>query len=213
MKFTIIRDPVFVMIIDNFFDDDTKEAIRLEAKNQKYQEATIRRGVDKDMRSNTVSYYDAIYDGKREQSVLLSATAEKFKSQEFQEVMTSCPYPISEFNLTNFHETQVSVYKENQHYKWHIDRFDNYDRMITLVYYFFKEPQMFSGGEICLTNSPICDGEPIEKLYPGKNLINIKPKSNRAIVFSSTIPHCVMPTTALNIEDSRMSANMWIGCK
>jgi len=165
-----------------------------------------------------VIFYDNLYVNtdneydRRRLSVLLNSLKEKFVDHRFRDVLLSMPKPFADFNQTNIHETQVSVYDDCCRYRWHVDRFNNMLRHITMVYYFFKEPKGFKGGEVCFTNSPILEGKTVEKVSRWRrNLIKIKPKNNMAVLFDSTVPHCVFPTQCEDPEYARYSANCWIG--
>lgn len=208
----IFRKPIFHIIFEDFFDREIAKLIRFEAKHQQYEEATTFGGIVKQIRDNNIVYYDNIYKDKRDQSVLLSAFATKFQEDMFKEIMSSCPFPFNEFIHTDYHETQVSTYNKHQRYKWHVDRYENYMRIISLGYYFFKEPKQFKGGEFVLTSSPVCDGKLIEESSLFKNNIKkISLKNNMAIVFDSTVGHQVLPANSKDLEYQRYSAQIWIG--
>jgi len=218
-KITIIRDPVYAIIFDDFFDDDINKDIMKEAiKNQKqFKYGTIGYGdigrSDSKYRTNIVSFYDQIYEGKREDSVLLKNIDKTLQSDEMREILSSSQFPINMYSLTNTHETQVSRYGDEQFYKWHLDNyFGSTSRIITLVYYFNNEPVKFEGGELSLTNSPSFHDKLIEK---NPNILDIEPKNNRAIVFASNTEHSVKPVKnkSYEFEDGRFSANCWIGIK
>jgi len=140
---------------------------------------------------------------------LLSALDGLFINPRFREILSTSPYPICDFTLTGTHETQVSRYGLSQKYNWHQDRFDNVRRHLTLVYYFFKEPKKWSGGELLLTDSPAYEGGLIDK-HP--KLEHITPENNMGVVFSSTVLHKVSKTKTTNkFSDGRFSSNIWIG--
>lgn len=215
MNIKIVRKPVFHIIFRGFFNKESNKEIILEAKRnrKKFQDSIIgkKEKIKKQFRNNLVCYYDEIYN-VREQSVLIRETEKKFQEDKFREVLSSSPYPICDFGLTNVHETQVSRYGNNQKYKWHIDRFDNRLRIISLVYYFFKEPKKWKGGELGLTDSPIYTGIEVEK----NRDIKIKPENNMAVMFGGNVPHCVYPIVEqkrINFGDGRFSANIWVGIK
>jgi len=212
MSVRVISTP-FLLVIEDFLTNVENDLILKEVKDLEGFFTDAGTGnvtkINKDFRSNKVAYYDEIYKGRRLESQLLSSFENRFDDQEFRETLSSCPYPLCDFTTTNYHETQVSRYGDDeQKYKWHIDRFENRARHITLVYYFFKEPKMFTGGEICFTTSPIYSGV---KAIDCED-IKIEPKNNMLVVFSATQPHCVMPTKSSdNFEDGRFSANILVG--
>ncbi len=212
-KIKFIQSPV-CLIFEDFLPKETNKAILEEAISLKdmFKAATIGQGkTDLEYRDNLVLYYDGIFKSKREFSVLLKAFKEKFADIGFREILASSPSPIRDFWYTNFHETQVSRYgnSRGQHYKYHIDNMGSKKRHITMVYYFFKEPKKFSGGEIFLSASPQSRGEIVDKSHKE---IKIIPKNNMCIVFSSYTPHRVLETKSPEkFEDGRFSANVWIG--
>jgi len=212
-KIKIIRKPVFAILFYNFFDNKTNELIRLEAKHLQFSQAKLMTGIDKTFRDNKSVDYDEIYSTKEQKnkSPLISAIQKKFSDSGFVDILASSPYPLSEILAIDSFETSVSTYSENQRYKWHVDRFDASTRLISLVYYFFKEPKKFTGGNLGLTSSPVSKGNTIEEL--NENYLEVKPINNLAVVFGSNTPHCVLPSNVENEEYIRYSANIWIGKK
>lgn len=219
-KITIIRDPVYAIIFDDFFDDDiNKDIIKEAIKNQKqFRYGTVgfndnKPRSDPKYRTNIVAFYDDMYGEKREDSILLKNIDITLKSDEMRQILSSSKFPINMYSLTNTHETQVSRYGDEQFYKWHLDNSSgNTSRLITLVYYFNNEPVKFEGGELSLTNSPSFHDKLIDK---NPNILDIEPKNNRAIVFASNIQHSVKPVKnkSYEFEDGRFSVNCWIGIK
>jgi SM-20-related protein len=214
MIIDIFKDPVPYIVIKDFFPTQINKNIINEVilNESKFSDATIGKGLDKTYRSNMVAYYDIMYDNDRSKSFLLSAIDGKFGlDKDFRELLSSSPYPMCDFPLTNYHETQVSRYGNQEHYDWHIDRMDNITRHITCVYYFFKEPKTWSGGYLHLSDAPIMQKQLIGKYA---KTISIEPENNMAIIFSSTDSHRVEKTISTDIfEDGRFSANIWIGNK
>jgi len=213
MKFEIHREPVNYLVIFDFFTKSQNKLILDEAvKNKKkFSTSTIGKGIDKNYRSNKVAYYDQLYDNDRKKSKLLSSLDLKFKDNEFREILSTSPYPLCDFTMCNFHESQVSRYGSGEKYKWHIDRFDDVKRHISLIYYFFKTPRVFSGGSLALTNSPAFNAKLIDD---EPRIKTITPINNMAVIFSSTVLHSVTPTVALkDFKSGRFSVNVWIGFK
>jgi len=213
LKYKVIYKPVFCIQVDDFFSpkinkDILNEAIKLKAV---YRHAIVGKGKDPKMRNNKVVYYDDIFT-QRDTCVLIKEIRMKFEDVKLREILSSCPYPISDFPLTTTHETQVSRYGDNkQKYNWHIDRFSNLTRHITMVYWFCNDNIKIKGGEIGLTNSPIHDGNMIDT---NAEILKIPYKNNRALFFSSNAAHCVFPTTTnKKFSEGRFSANIWIGFK
>lgn len=211
-KYQVFRNPVFHLVIKDFFPKAINKSILKEAINNKdnFTPGTIGKGFDLVYRSNVVAYYDQIYQYDRSKSFLLSALDGKFQSDsEFRQILATCPMPISDFMMTTTHESQVSRYGNEQHYDWHQDRFADIRRHITLVYYFFEEPKQWTGGDLLFTDSPGFETSLVEK---NPNIKRITPENNMAIVFSSAALHRVESTKSpKEFGKGRFSANIWIG--
>ena len=212
MKVEVFFDPVFHIIIKDIFTDEENKNILDEAVSleDKFVEADVNRGVDKNIRYNDVVYYDPLFKD-RYNSELLTRIDSLFIHPEFNDLLSSSPYPINVFNRTNHHVTQVSRYGNNSKYDWHIDSFDNNDRIITAVYYFNETPKQYIGGELQLTNSPISSGQPV--IYSPK-IKTIIPNNNMLVIFDSHTPYRVLPTQSPEeFNLGRFSVNCWIGIK
>jgi len=211
MRTEVCYKPIPHLIFHNLFTvkqnkEILKETISLKSK---YKNATIGKGIDKTFRNNKVCYYDEVFDEKRNKSKLLTCLDKVFATPRFRETLSSFYYPMTEFLATTKHETQVSRYGSNQKYDWHIDRFGSNTRMITLVYYFYIEPKKWQGGQIEFTDSPIYDGETIDK---NADIKTIEMNNNMGVVFGGSIPHRVKPTSSCkSFKDGRFSVNCWIG--
>ena len=214
MEFEFIYDPVPLIIIRNIFTKKENSEIFAEAiKNKKNFKLGIAIDKNKKFRTNLMIDYDIIYNKDRTKSKLLNLIDKNFKNMKFKEILNSFVFPINLFGQTNFHESQVSRYgNQGQEYKYHQDSFaENNSRMITLVYYFNKEPKKYKGGEIQFTRSPISDGKIFDK---NQTPITITPENNMMVIFNSKVAHTVLPTTSPKTFDSgRFSVNIWVGVK
>lgn len=204
-----------VFIIRNVFPEEENKKIHDEIiKNKdRFGDALVGLSVhpsvvDKKIRSNTVAYYDDIYNGRRMDSPLLSNIDGLFTCKDFSCMMATSPYPLHMFQNTNYHETQVSRYgDDNQHYDWHVDNGNNIQRLVTFVYY--PTDGNWSGGEIELSNTPVWKGKSFSE-----ETLKIKPEKNLGIIFPSNMPHRVLPTkSSKKFEDGRFSVNCWVGIK
>ena len=217
MDVIFMREPVPHLIFYDIFTKKTnekiiEEVISLEDKFEPSGTGGIVRPNLK-MRSNTVLYLDIIYKKTRRESFFLTTIDRLFmENTDFRDILSSSPFPMSDFVRTSVHETQVSRYgDEGQKYDWHIDSFNNNGRKISFVYYFWKEPKEFTGGDIELTDSPIYDGKETEVLNYKNHLTTI-PVNNMAVVFGGAVAHRVSPTTSpKQFDKGRFSANVWIG--
>lgn len=214
MDIEVFFDPVFHIVINNMFEPEVNKKIMDEilSNENEFKGATLASGIVEKYRNNTVAYYDMIYNKNRYDSELLKAIDSSFINPLITDMLASSPYPISEFPLTNYHETQVSRYgDDNQRYIWHIDRLGNSQRQLTLVYYANIEPKKYSGGELQLTNSPIYEDKTV---IDKPEVKTITPKNNMGIIFGATTAHMVLPTKSSDkFEDGRFSVNCWIGRK
>lgn len=213
MDIEIFRNP-FIIKINNCFGDKVERSIFNEAlKNEeKFTSATVVDNgngiVDEDIRKNKSCYYDEIYRSDRSKSQLLESIQGLFSDGRFRSMMLSSPVPFNEFNKTNHHETQVSRYGDNEDfYTWHVDSLDNSQRKITFVYYFGDNE--FSGGELQFSNSPLVNGELIEKKH---NTYTFKPVKDTGFIFSANLAHTVLPTKSpTEFKKGRFSVNCWVG--
>lgn len=212
MRYEFTYEPVPLIIIrDVFTKKENKEILDETIKNKKnFSHAVTGEGKHSDFRSNSVAYYDNIYLIDRNKSKLLSKLDNLFQDDEFKEVLSSAQFPINQFPLSNYHETQVSRYGDNgQKYNYHIDAFSDTKRELTMVYYFHEGPKKYKGGEILFTKSPIHKGKPMDI---NEEPVIIKPENNMAVIFGAKIPHMVNPTKSPKaFNKGRFSVNCWIG--
>ena len=211
MEFEFIYDPVQLIIIRDIFTKKENAEIFTEAiKNKNNFKLAVTTGNKENFRSNISSDYDILYIKDRIKSKLLTLIDRTFKNEKFTEVLSSFVFPINSLDVTNYHETEVSRYgDQGQQYKYHTDY--NGNRLITLVYYFHKEPKKYKGGEIQFTRSPISNGKILDK---NETPINITPENNMMVIFGSKVAHTVLPTTSpKTFDNGRFSVNIWIGVR
>lgn len=74
------------------------------------------------------------------------------------------------------------------------------DRVLSLVYYFHRQPQGFSAGELAVY--PFGGGDPVL----------IEPRDNRLVAFAAMTPHEVLPVSCPSgrFEDYRFAVNCWL---
>ena len=215
IKIDFYKDPT-VIRIKNVFPTNVSNKIFQEVLKNKNNFVEARVGNletnrrNEKIRNNKSMYYDKVYDGKREKSILLSSISKLFTDSGFVDMMNSSPDPFNKFQFTNTHETQVSRYGDSgQRYSFHVDFIGDSRRLITFVYYFGGEK--FKGGEIEFIDSPISMGKPLVK---DANTLKIRPKPNEGYIFSSSLAHRVNETISPKIfKDGRFSVNCWIGVK
>jgi SM-20-related protein len=77
------------------------------------------------------------------------------------------------------------------------------DRMVSGVYYFFREPKRFTGGQLRL-HAFVAAGE-------AEQCVDVKPAQNSLVVFPSFASHEVTRVScpSRRFEDSRFAVNCW----
>jgi SM-20-related protein len=113
------------------------------------------------------------------------------------------PVPIDKM------EADMVAYRDGGFVRPHIDTAagenrEASDRMLTMVYYFHREPKGFSGGALRLhpPSRPPDDAPQFSEVVPSQNSI---------IAFAAWAPHEVMPVSVPSgrFEDGRFAINFW----
>ena len=141
---------------------------------------------------------------------------DRFHAVVEQRVLALVPDLIDQLGLSPFTpvgvETQIAAHGEGAFFGRHIDLFTRNggnketDRLISLVYYFYKEPRAFSGGLLRLFPLPGVAGR------PGEEAIDVVPEQDAAVAFSSWMPHEVLPVSCPSgrFSESRFAINCWV---
>lgn len=225
MKITVVKEPIWHVIIDEAFGTEKNKEIftYILSLEEAFSQATVKddSGINKDKsyRNNLSLMLDNLYDcsgewekrkDSRKQSPLLGAIDGFMESQIMHNFFSSAPLPFYMFLKMNTWETQVSRYGKKNFYNWHVDNIhDENKRIISLVYYFFEEPKSFIGGELMLTDG--CLLEHKELIGETKRAF-IEPKNDRLVIFSSNALHCVKNVEAPDeFRKGRFSVNVWAG--
>ena len=124
------------------------------------------------------------------------------------------PYILRVFNLASFPigeiEMQLTAHNDGHYFKPHPDNGceQTRGREVTYVYYFYREPKAFSGGELRLYDGRMENGAYV----PAESFNLIEPRNNRLIVFPSRCQHEVFPIQCATgaFADSRFTVNGWI---
>jgi Rps23 Pro-64 3,4-dihydroxylase Tpa1-like proline 4-hydroxylase len=76
-------------------------------------------------------------------------------------------------------------------------------RTVSGVYYFYRQPKAFDGGELRLY------------AFGEEAFVDIEPSENAFVAFPSFAAHEVLPVTCPSgaFEDSRFSVNCWLHCE
>lgn len=113
-------------------------------------------------------------------------------------------FPVSHF------EIQLTATSDGQFFRQHKD--DDSDtvrtRMLTFVYYFYREPKAFSGGALQLYDAEL---DPQGKVTAGAHQF-VQPMQNQIVFFPSDCLHEVLPVECPSHEfaDSRFTVNGWV---
>ncbi|MDJ0557301.1 MAG: 2OG-Fe(II) oxygenase [Microcoleaceae cyanobacterium MO_207.B10] len=107
-------------------------------------------------------------------------------------------------------EAQVTAHNHGHYYHSHNDNGmpEVAKREITYVYYFYREPKQFSGGELVLYDEKIENNEYIK----ADSSKIVEPTNNSIIFFPSHYWHEVLPVNcpSRNFADSRFTINGWV---
>lgn len=102
-------------------------------------------------------------------------------------------------------EIELVATRDGGHFIRHIDTLTQVpetttDRIVSAVYYFHREPRVFSGGELILHG------------IGGDEMKPIEPRHDRLVVFTSIAPHEVAGTQVPGdaFSDARFSINCWL---
>jgi Rps23 Pro-64 3,4-dihydroxylase Tpa1-like proline 4-hydroxylase len=114
------------------------------------------------------------------------------------------PFPLSEI------EAQLTSHNDGNYYKVHNDNGspDTATREFTYVYYFYREPKAFSGGELVLYDSKIENNFYVM----ADSFQTVEPINNSIVFFPSRYLHEVLPVSCPSkaFADSRFTINGWV---
>lgn len=104
-------------------------------------------------------------------------------------------------------ETELVAHGDGHFYRPHLDTLTQQsretaktDRVLSLVYYFHRQPKGFGGGELALYR------------FGGGPEAMIEPRDNRLAVFAAMVPHEVLPIACPSgdFADYRFAVNCWL---
>lgn len=141
------------------------------------------------------------------------------KFPEFSELMIKLvrkitPQIITHLDINNFVigqiESQMTAHNHGNYYKIHNDNGspDCATRVLTYVYYYYREPRPFTGGELVIYDSKIENGYSVA----ADSRKVIQPTNNTIIFFPSGCMHEVLPVSCPTeyFADSRFTINGWV---
>jgi len=109
------------------------------------------------------------------------------------------------------YETELVAHRDGGRFGRHIDTLTGANkrdddspgyRTVSCVYYFYRQPRAFTGGQLRLFT------------FGSDDHVDIEPLENAFLVFPSFAAHEVRPVTCPSgvFEDSRFSVNCWLHC-
>ncbi|HEY9666576.1 MAG TPA: 2OG-Fe(II) oxygenase [Coleofasciculaceae cyanobacterium] len=114
------------------------------------------------------------------------------------------PFPVGQI------ETQLTAHNNGNYYKIHNDNGspDTATRELTYVYYFYREPKPFSGGELLIYDSKLENNFYVK----ADSSHRVEPRNNSIVFFLSRYLHEVLPVHCPSqaFADSRFTINGWI---
>ena len=138
---------------------------------------------------------------------------------EFSELMINLvwkitPQILTHLGMSNFAigqiESQMTAHNHGNYYKIHNDSGspDTATRTLTYVYYYYREPKAFTGGELVIYDSKIENGFSVA----AKSHKVIQPQNNTIVFFPSHCMHEVLPVSCPSeyFADSRFTINGWV---
>ncbi|MEO1802338.1 MAG: 2OG-Fe(II) oxygenase, partial [Cyanobacteria bacterium J06629_2] len=107
-------------------------------------------------------------------------------------------------------EMQMTAHNDGCFYKVHSDAGSakTQTRELTYVYYFYKEPKAFTGGELKIYDTQMVG----EKFIQRDNSKIVEPRNNSIVFFNSRCKHEVLPIAcpSRQFDDSRFTLNGWL---
>ncbi len=141
------------------------------------------------------------------------------KFPEFSELMIGLirnikPQIIAHLGIADFKlgqiESQITAHNHGNYYKIHNDSGspDSATRVLTYVYYYYREPKAFTGGELVIYDSKVENG-----YYVAASSYNtVQPTNNTIVFFPSKCMHEVLPVSCPSeyFANSRFTVNGWL---
>jgi SM-20-related protein len=131
-----------------------------------------------------------------------------------QRILSVLPEVLEQFNIPPFApsqiEAQLTAHNDGNYYKVHNDNGspDTASRELTYVYYFYREPKPFSGGELVIYDSKIQNNYYVQ----ADTFKQVEPRNNSIVFFLSRYMHEVLPIRcpSQKFADSRFTVNGWV---
>ncbi|MEP0760961.1 2OG-Fe(II) oxygenase [Trichocoleus sp. DQ-A2] len=116
---------------------------------------------------------------------------------------------IPSFKVSDI-ESQLTSHNDGNYFKIHNDNGspETITRELTYVYYFYREPKPFSGGELLIYDSKVENNFYVQS----DSFKTVEPKNNSIVFFLSRYLHEVLPVVCPSkaFADSRFTINGWV---
>lgn len=150
----------------------------------------------------------------RKSSILYATLFPDFYELLRKKLIATLPSILTQLNILPFSvaqvEMQLTAHNDGCFYKIHNDSGspETNTRILTYVYYFYKEPKNFSGGNLRLYATEWQNGYALNE----REFIDIEPHNNSIVFFDSRCKHEVMPVScpSRRFEDGRFTLNGWL---
>ncbi len=107
-------------------------------------------------------------------------------------------------------ETQLTTHNDGGYLKIHNDNGSpiTSTRMLSYVYYFFREPRAFHGGQIRIYDSKVVSNFWVA----ADTFVDLQPENNMMLFFPSRLLHEVLPIAcpSRRFDDGRFTLNGWV---
>ena len=196
MKFTIVKEPIPYLLIDECFTPDELNKIYQELEFiqpnllNPNETGSARGEKNEFLKNNSGVFLNEVFV-RGNFSKILTLNRKFFVAEVTNSLLKCHPAYALIFNC-NQDNTLMSYYEDSAHYKRHHDA-----SIITINAWFFKEPKNFLGGEFIFSDYNI----------------NIPVKNNSSIIFFSCYQHEVTPVKIIDKSapcSGRFSLSMFI---
>ena len=180
MKFTVVKDPIPFLIIDDTYNKEEQIQIYNELDfflNKLLGPDDTGTAVNKDgvKKNNKGLFLDRVYSDRKFSNIL--NINRKLFNTDVKENLLKCHSAYSLLDNTNYDSTLLSYYDNGGSYFSHKDY-----AVITCVTWFYKQPKNFIGGNFKFTDYNL----------------DVEVKNNRSIIFFSPYTHEVSEVSLLD---------------
>jgi Rps23 Pro-64 3,4-dihydroxylase Tpa1-like proline 4-hydroxylase len=183
MRCEFLNEPFQHIIIHDFFTDNElssvwKEINELQDSNQLKSEAETHSASDSSgyLKKNTGLFLHPHYNPDYSKSAILNSYKKIF-DPNLVNIMSSNHWIYNYIKFSTRDHVLLSYYEDGGYYKPHVDQCS-----ISMICNLFKEPKMFSGGDLC---------------FDEFENYTIPLENNRALIFPSILRHSV-PTITMH---------------